>query len=257
MGMSSCGDAAVPTPMAMDAQPAPKADAMPDVMLDAMPADACICQSAGSNIAARITHRPFQTEIFDTTGVLTGCIADSMMPLGELLGGSYILEPGPGENDAAITWVGVWFPEIPMLGEQVVSWGGGIRAFATDENHQMIATATCLDTSVEAGAECATQLDVLPEVEYSWISPGGVVDASARCERGMLVGGGCSTDGLQRHRARVLRAGMDPADPNRWLCSWRSHDAAEEIAVSAQPSASKRSSPSHAAAARRSPTPSR
>jgi hypothetical protein len=234
MGINGCGNAAVPNPMAMDAQPTPMADAMPDVMRDAMPVDACTCQSAGSNIAARITHRPFQTEIFDTTGVNTVCIADSMMPLGELLGGSYILEPGPSEDDAAITWVGVWFPDIPMLGEQQVLWGGGIRAFASDENNQMIATAACLDTSVEAGAQCATQLDVAHEVEYASISPGGVIDASARCERGMLVGGGCSTDAIQRHRARVLRAGMDPTDPSRWLCSWRSHDAAEDIAVSAQ-----------------------
>jgi hypothetical protein len=27
---------------------------------------------------------------------------------------------------------------------------------------------------------------------------------------------------------------MDPADSNRWLCSWRSHDEAEDIAVAAQ-----------------------
>jgi hypothetical protein len=230
MGMSGCGDAAVPNPMTMDAQPAPVVDAM----RDAISVDACTCQSAGSNIAARITHNPFQTEIFDETGLHTGCITEPMVPLGELLGGSYILEPGPSEDDAAITDIGVYFPYIPMLGNQEVPWGGAIRAFARDDDHQMIATVACLDTSMNAGAECATQLDVSHAVEYAWIPPGGVVDASVRCTRGMLVGGGCSAAPLQKARARVLRAGMDPTDPSRWLCSWRSHDAAEDIAVAAQ-----------------------
>jgi hypothetical protein len=85
-----------------------------------------------------------------------------------------------------------------------------------------------------ATASCARQLDVSHEVEYAWIPPGGVVDASARCARGILVGGGCSAAVFQKDEARILRAGMDPADPNRWLCSWRSHDAAEDIAVAVE-----------------------
>ena len=228
--MSGCGDAAVPNPMGMDAQPAPVADAMSDAML----VDACTCQSTGGSIAARITRNSFQREIFDQSGLSTGCIAEPMTPLGELLGGSYILEPGPSEDDSAITYVGVYFPYIPMLGKQEVPWGASIRASARDEDHQMIVTVACIDTSVDASGECAAQLDVSHEVEYAWIPPGGVVDASARCARGMLVGGGCSGAPLQFDRARVLRAGMDPADPDRWLCSWRSHDASEDIAVAAQ-----------------------
>lgn len=228
--MSGCGDATVPNPMDMDAPPAPVADAMHD----ATPVDACTCQSAGASIATQITHNPFQTEIFDETGLNTGCITAPMTLLGKLLGGSYILEPGPSEDDAAITDLGVYFPYIPMLGEGEVPWGGAIRAFARDEDHQMIATVACLDTAVDSEAQCATQLDVSHEVEYAWIPPGGVVDASARCARGMLVGGGCSATPAQKARARVLRAGMDPADPARWLCSWRSHDEAEDIAVAAQ-----------------------
>jgi hypothetical protein len=98
----------------------------------------------------------------------------------------------------------------------------------------MIVTAACIDTSAETTAECARQLDVSHEVEYAWIPPGGVVDASARCARGMLAGGGCSVAFFQEDETRILRAGMDPADPDRWLCSWRSQDAAEDIAVAAQ-----------------------
>jgi hypothetical protein len=227
---NGCGDAAVPDPPAVDAPPAPLADAM----RDAMPVDACACEGL-ADLAARIAHVPDQREIFDDIGLGTGCGPYPTMPyVGELLGGGCVLESGPSEDNAAMTELGVYYPYIPMLDEQGISWSAFIRAFARDEDHQMIVTAACIDTSVDSTAQCAKQLDVSHEVEYAWIPPGGVVDASARCASGMLVGGGCSVAVFQEDETRILRAGMDPADPNRWLCSWRSHDAAEEIAVAAQ-----------------------
>jgi hypothetical protein len=203
-------------------------------MHDAMPIDACTCPGA-ENLAARITHISGQREVFDGVGLAEGCAHfPTMMYWGELVGGGCVLESGPSEDDAAMIDLGVYYTYIPMLGEQEVPWSGAIAAFARDEDHQMIVTAACIDTAEDTTAECARQLDVSHEVEYAWIPPGSVVDASARCSRGMLVGGGCSVAPLQEDETRVLRAGMDPADPDRWLCSWRSHDAAEDIAVAAQ-----------------------
>jgi hypothetical protein len=203
-------------------------------MRDAMLADACVCEGP-ADLAARITHVPIQREIFDGIGLGTGCGPYPTMPyVGELLGGGCVFESGPSEDNAAMTELGVPYSDIPRLGEQGVGWLASIRAFARDEDHQMIVTVACIDPSVDATASCARQLDVSHEVEYAWIPPGGVVDASARCASGMLVGGGCSTAAFQDARTRILRAGMDPADPNRWLCSWRSHDAAEDLAVAVE-----------------------
>jgi hypothetical protein len=157
-----------------------------------------------------------------------------MFDWGNLLGGSYALESGPNESASAITGIGVDLDDIPTLGTSEVGWYTGIRAFERDEDHQMITTAACVDPSVDEGAECARRFHVSHEIAHAWISPGGVVDASVECAQGMLVGGGCSVHALQDRRSRLLRAGMDPADPNRWLCSWRSHDTAEDIAVAAQ-----------------------
>jgi hypothetical protein len=216
--------------MVMDAPPAPVADAMSD----AMRVDACACESPGG-LAARITHVSRQREIFDQTGTAAGCGPYPMMAyVGELLGGGCVLESGPSEDAGAMADLGVNYPDIPMLDEQGVGWSAYIRAFARDEDHQMIVTAACIDTAAGTTAECTRQLDVSHAVEYAWIPPGGVVDASARCSRGMLVGGGCSVAPLQEDEARVLRAGMDPTDPNRWLCSWRSYEAADDIAVAVQ-----------------------
>jgi hypothetical protein len=228
--MTGCGDGAVPDPVVMDAPPAPVADAMSDAML----VDACACESTG-DLIARITHVPLQREIFDDVGVGSGCGPyPTLMYVGELLGGSCVLESGPSEDDAAMTELGVYYPDIQKIEEQGISWFGFIRAFARDEDNQMIVTAACIDTAVDATAACSRQLDVSHEVEYAWIPPGGVIDAGARCASGTLVGGGCSVAPLQEDKIRILRAGMDPADPNRWLCSWRSHDAAEDIAVAVQ-----------------------
>lgn len=156
---------------------------------------------------------------------------------GRLIGGSYALEASPSEADSAITALGLDLAEIPFLGQpnenEEVTWWGGLQAIVEADDPNMFTTSVCLDDTVDESNPCARNLQISHAVEYATISPGGVVDASARCEQGMLVGGSCSVQ-TDSDRARVMRGGWDPADSSRWSCSWRSRDAVEEIAVAAQ-----------------------
>lgn len=226
LAMSGCGDA--DSPADVDAQ-VPMTDAM--TMTDAM--DVCSCQSAGA-LAERITHRLFDSEGSPVTGHGVACsYPEIMLDYGKLLGGGGVLYPESTEDEAALTDLGVEFAEIPLLGEQELHWWARLQADSSNPNRLMDIGAVCIDTSLDSGSEPARQFDVSHTVTYAAIPPDGVLDTSARCTRGMLIGGGCSTDPIPGTHARLLSAGMDPADENAWLCSWRSQNTLEDIDVAA------------------------
>jgi hypothetical protein len=194
--------------------------------------DVCSCQGAGA-LAQRITHLRADTAGGTASGL--GVTCDYPTPNeGKLLGGGGSLRLLSLEDGAVLTQLGVTLPEIPLLGEQDAHWFAKLWADPFNPNRRMDVAAACLDATVEPPSEHARQFSVSHALTYASIPTDSVVDASARCERGALVGGGCATDEAQGPRANVLRAGTDPADANAWLCSWRAYGQPEAVEAVAQ-----------------------
>jgi hypothetical protein len=196
--------------------------------------DVCSCQGAGA-LAQRIEHLRFDTSGGTASGLGASCeIADPMTNHGKLLGGGGALYPLSLEDRTVVlTQLGVTLPEIPLLGEQEVFWFVSLSAEPVGSDRMMDVVLACLDATGEPPPEYARQFDISHALAYASIPTDSVVDASARCERGVLVGGSCTTN-EDSPDAHVVRAGMDPADENAWLCSWRSYGDPEAVEAVAQ-----------------------
>jgi hypothetical protein len=195
--------------------------------------DVCSCQGAGA-LAQRITHLRFDSSGGTVSGLGASCEnSDPMTNQGKLLGGGGALSPLSPEDLAVLTQLGVPFQEIPLLGEQEVFWFASLGEAPFGAGHMMDIAIACLDATGEPAPELGRQFDISHALAYASIPTDSVADASARCERGVLVGGSCTTN-EDSPDAHVVRAGMDPADENAWLCSWRSYGDPEAVEAVAQ-----------------------
>ncbi|WP_233104249.1 hypothetical protein [Haliangium ochraceum] len=208
-------------------------------MSDASEIDGSGGRYCGEGIRNRLNYTTVPRVVVKRGGIGWGCQDESLtVEIGTLLGGSYALQPSTEEAESAITRLGVLLGDLPWLGHPEenmhVGWGASMRADEIRQGDNMFVTVACIEEEEPGDGDCPRTFDVTHDVNHDWIPPNGMVNLTATCERGVLVGGTCTVDLLVDHRVRLVRAGMDPADPNQWLCTWRSHDEAEEIAVAAQ-----------------------
>lgn len=225
-----CGDAGTPDYMPIDAPPS--------VVNDGSSIDACTCQSP-VNLKSKIRHLVFERTIQTSSGSALSCYDETPNnSIDGLIGGGYALGPSTLEPEFQLARFGIRINDIPSLGHSEknaeVAWGAflGTSVFSMED---LFVTAACVDTTAEPGVgRCERTFNVSHDVSYGALPTNGVTDASASCTNGMLVGGSCTAEGLSVRDVRVIQAGIDPTDPNRWLCSWRSLNEDVEIPVAAQ-----------------------